>query len=228
MAALPPLLMLKYKTFSELFSDPEVDPCHGRYQRMMQRFAGTNDQVTVARLMDQVVGTAGTVPQAFLCSRHYHIYCVHNLSKYAPAFDSTVTPWDEGIFGFLEEVTSGSFASIRLPPEVFAPTPVRAYTADYMRENIDALDDNHGLFEIPPQGHPEASMVTIRGMMILPSRYVALFLRGRGYTPKEMWNLLLPLLVDDNLQEECLPLIEWLRAASTASGREPDTQRSTP
>jgi hypothetical protein len=164
-----PIFAPKYKTFSELFSDPEADPCHGRYHRMMQRFAGTNDQVPAARLMDQVVGTAGTVPQAFFCTRHYRIYCVHNLSRYAPAFDGTVTPWDEGIFGFLGEVTTGNCASIRLPPEVLAPIPVRAYTTAYMRDHLAELDDNPGLFQMPPQGHPDASLVTTRGLMVLPA-----------------------------------------------------------
>ncbi len=66
MAAPPPVLAPKYKTFSELFSDPEADPCQGRYQRMMQRFSGDNNQITALRLMDQVIGNAGIVPQAFL------------------------------------------------------------------------------------------------------------------------------------------------------------------
>jgi hypothetical protein len=38
----------------------------------------------------------------------------------------------------------------------------------------------------------------------------------------------MPVLRDDNLQDDCLPLIDWLRAASTASGRDPETQRLSP
>jgi hypothetical protein len=139
-----------------------------------------------------------------------------------------VTPWDDGIFGFVGEVIAGSCASIRLPPEVLTPIPVRAYNAAYMRDNLPNINADTGLFDIPPPDHGEASMVAARGLMALPSRYVPLFLRGRGYTPTEMWDLLLPMLVDDNQHEECLPLIDWLRAASTASGRDPDTQRQIP
>jgi hypothetical protein len=227
MAALPPVLAPKYKTFAELVSDPNADPCNGNYQRLMQRFAGTNDQMTVARLMDQVIGTAGTVPHAFFCTHHYRIYCIHNLSKYAPAWDGTVTPWDEGIFGFLGEVTAGCCASIRIPPEVFAPCQVRSYTVAYMRDHIDDLEENQGLFDIPPQGHGESSVVITRGIVVLPSKYVALFLRGRGFTPKKR-DLLIPLLVDDDQLDDCSLLIDWLRAASTASGREQDAQRLLP
>jgi hypothetical protein len=87
---------------------------------------------------------------------------------------------------------------------------IRTYTTAYMRNNIEALNDYPGLFGVPPQGHGEASVVTTRSIIVLPARYVALFLRGQGYTPKEMWDLLLPTLVDDNQHEDCLPLIDWL------------------
>jgi hypothetical protein len=97
--AAAPILAPRYKTFSELFADPDTDPCHGQYHRIMQHFAGTNDRVTPARLMEQCVGAAGQIPQAFLCARHFKIYCVHNISKYQPAFDGTISPWDDGIFG---------------------------------------------------------------------------------------------------------------------------------
>jgi hypothetical protein len=143
---------------------------------MIQRFSGDNNQITALRLMDQVIGNAGIVPQAFLCTRHYRIYCVHNLSRYTPAIDGTVTPWDDGIFGFVGEIVAGSCASIHLPPEVFAPLHIRAYTAPYMQEHIDEVNDNPGLFDIPPPGHAEASVLSTRGLMVLPSRYVALLL----------------------------------------------------
>jgi hypothetical protein len=54
-------------------------------------------------------------------------------------------------------------------------------------------------------------------MVPLPARYAALFLRGRGYAPREVWDLLIPLLIEDNLEADCAPLIEWLRLASMAN-----------
>ncbi len=58
------------------------------WQLLVQRFAGTNEQVTAARLLEQCVGTVGTIPQAFLCTQNFWIY----LSKYQQAFDGSVTP----------------------------------------------------------------------------------------------------------------------------------------
>jgi hypothetical protein len=43
-----------------------------------------------------------------------------------------------------------------------------------------------------------------------------------------MWDLLIPLLRDGNQLEDCTPLIDWLRAASTSTGRDPDMQRQLP
>jgi hypothetical protein len=161
MAAHPPVFTLRFKNFAELFADPNTDPCHGNCRQIMRRFAGRNDQVTAARLLEQCVGTAGTVPQAFLCTRNFRIYCIHNPSKYQLAFDGTVTPWDDGVFGFLGEVTANYCASVRLPLDILRPIQVHAFTADYMRAHIDELEAAPGVFGIPPPGHEDSSMVAI-------------------------------------------------------------------
>jgi hypothetical protein len=218
MAAPPPVFAPRFKTFAELFADPSTDPCHGNYRQIMRRLAGTNDQVTAARLLEQCVGTVGIVPQAFLCTRDFRIYCVHNPSKYQPAFDGSVTPWDDGIFSFLGDMTANYCASVRLPLDILRPIQVRAFSAEYMRTHLNELEVAPGVFSIPPPGHEDSSMVTVRGMMILPSKYVPFLIQGRGYTPSEVWNLLPPLLIDDDCAEDCLPLLDWLRAASTTSG----------
>ncbi len=155
----------------------------------------------------------------FLCARNFCIYCVHNLSKYQPAFNGITTPWDDGIFGFLGEMTSNFCTSVQLPPKVLTTIQVRAYTAIYMRDNLADLDDTPRLFGVPPPDHVDSNIVTVQGIMILPAPYVPLLIQGRGYTPQEVWNLLLPLLVDANHEEDCHPLIDLLRTASTARGK---------
>jgi hypothetical protein len=228
MAVQPPVFTPRYKTFAELFADPEKDPCRGNYRQfMLVRFSGASN-LAAARLMDQCVGSAGTIPQAFLCTRNFRIYCVHNLSKYQPAFDGSVTLWDDGIFGFMGDIISHHCTSVRLPPDVLTAIRIQAYTSEYMRANLDNLDAATGIFGIPPQGHAESSTITVRGIMVLPARYAPLLLNSRGYTPREVWELLLPLLEDDNLVEDCQPLVDWLRAATTASGIDPQTNRLLP
>jgi hypothetical protein len=110
----------------------------------MRRFAGENEIIPALRLMEQCVASAGSVPQAFLCTRNFRIYCVHNLSKFLPALNGTVTPWDDGIFGFLGELTANFCTSIRLPPEVLTPIQVRAFTKNYIRAHLDDLNNISG------------------------------------------------------------------------------------
>jgi hypothetical protein len=145
----PPVLAPRYKLFSELFSDPNTDPCHGNYQRLMHRFAGNNNQVTPARLMEQCVGLAGVVVQAFLCASNFLIYCIHSFSKYQPAFDGSVTLWDDQVFAFLGDTTANCCCpSVRIPPDIFVPIQVRAFTTEYMRNNILTVNPP-GVFEHP-------------------------------------------------------------------------------
>jgi hypothetical protein len=200
----PPVLAPRYRQFAKLFSDPSADPCHGRYQRLMQRFAGGNNQVVAARLMDQSVGSAGSVAQAFLCASNFRIFCIHSFSRYHPAFDGSLTPWDNQVFAFLGDVTANCCCtSVRIPPDIFLPIQVRAFTTEHMRNNIVNVNPP-GVFE-HPQDHTNTTEVITRGIIPLPGKYAALFLRGRGYTPREMWDQLVPLIFQDNLEVECAP-----------------------
>jgi hypothetical protein len=228
MAAPPPVIAPRYKSFAELFSDPDKDPCRGNYRQLMGRFAATNAQVSAARLMDQCVGNVGIIPQAFLCTRHYKIYCIHNLSRFLPALDGSPSPWDDGIFGFVGDLTANHCPSVRLPPEVLTPVEIRAFTEEYMRRHLEELHDPYGLFPSPPVDHAEATQVSVRGLIYLPLRYAPLLLQGKGYPPREVWELLVPLLFDNNLQDDCRPLIDWLRAATTSRGDDPDTRAPLP
>jgi hypothetical protein len=125
----------------------------------MRRFDGANGQVTEAGVIKQCVRSVGTIPQAFLCSRNFRIYCIHNPSKFQPSFDGTTSPWDDGIFAFLGDVMANYCTSIRIPPDILNPVQVRAFSEDYMQTNLDNLADPTGLFESPPAEHAEASIV---------------------------------------------------------------------
>ncbi len=50
--------------------------------------------------------------------------------------------------------------------------------------------------------------------MYLPSKYVNLFLDTRGYTFKQVWQVLLPLMAQNNDLVTCRGLVNWLQVAS--------------
>ncbi len=76
------------------------------------------------------------------------------------------------------------------------------HTEDYIMSNLQVLND------------ASATQVTTRYFMYLPSRYAVAFLDSHGYTLKQVWETLIPMLAQNNDQVTCGPLVKWLRVAS--------------
>ncbi len=53
--------------------------------------------------------------------------------------------------------------------------------------------------------------------MYLPGKYAYLLLRPSGYDIREVWDILIPAIIAENDLVACLPLITWLRIASTST-----------
>jgi hypothetical protein len=53
--------------------------------------------------------------------------------------------------------------------------------------------------------------------MYLPAHYVPLLLRPSGYTLWEVWEVLYPVIVDDDALQHCSTLVNWLHVASTGT-----------
>lgn len=51
--------------------------------------------------------------------------------------------------------------------------------------------------------------------MCLPARYIPLMLSSVGYTIKEVWETLYPAIVEADDLQDCQPLMNWVRAATT-------------
>jgi hypothetical protein len=102
------------------------------------------------------------------------------------------------------------------PVNAFATTiNTLVYREEYILANLDAFD---GIDILPPlnanQADVNTSRVTTCFLMYLPSKYVNLFLDTRGYTFKQVWQVLFPLLVQNHELETCCALINWLRVSS--------------
>ncbi len=69
--------------------------------------------------------------------------------------------------------------------------------------------------------------VTVRKFAYLPAIYVPLFLSANGYSPRQVWDILIPALTQRQEMEVCAPLINWLKAASTGTAV-PDPLRVGP
>jgi hypothetical protein len=80
------LLGPRHRSFQSYYGDTTLDPCQGRYDRIMPRFdVNENPGISHVMLFEQAVG-AGIIPQAYICcsatpQRATRIYCIHMPSK---------------------------------------------------------------------------------------------------------------------------------------------------
>jgi hypothetical protein len=208
------------RTFLQFYEDAQKDPCRGNYQRIMQRFdpidqGAANPEV----LYDQALGTPATVHQAYFCCaatrRGPRIFCIHAPSRFTSAMDGHVTLWNNSSYAFLGDVTQDVVTSVVFPPTVFNTTPeIIVYTAEHLVANLPALNGLDGFPAIVGNEVKNTSPVTTRYIMYLPSRYVLPFLDSSGYTIKEVWQTLFPLIEQNQDIQNCRALLDWLRVAS--------------
>jgi len=109
-------------------------------------------------------------------------------------------------------VVQGLVSIVRFPHEAFNVHTVRVRTVDYILQYLDDLTD---LPVLPPVlQDDEAEEVTVQNYVFLPAVYVPLVLNSNGYTPKQLWGVLHPALVQGQELDVCLPLVQWMQAAS--------------
>jgi hypothetical protein len=208
-------------TFQALFADPARDPCHGNYERVMQRFrADGGTVVDGATLFRQVALNSRPVLQAYLAcvatARGPRIYCVHSPATFTAALDGTETPWDDETFAFLGEPVQGMTTMVKLPETCFNVVNGWAKTAEHIMGHLNEFNAYGSLR--PVENHDDTVSHTFtRLCTYLPLRYASSMLDSRGYTPRQVWEILYPQLVADAVLQICRPVIDWLRITSTAT-----------
>jgi hypothetical protein len=172
-----------------------------------------NNPIAQATLFEQAVGSTA-VPQAYLCCalqrEQVRVYCLHLPSHYIEAMDGQANPWDDKEYAFLGDVTQGVITTVKFPNDAFQVVGnVRAKTSDYIVTNLNLLG-NKGLPHLVADDH-EVTLVATRRLIYLPYRHVPFFMSPAGYTLRETWEQLYPVLVANNDLQNCAPLINWLR-----------------
>jgi hypothetical protein len=209
------------RTFTQLYSDEARDPCRRQYDRIMQRFDANQPGAPASDVLyEQVVTTGGDVPQAYLfCAETVQgplILCAHFPCKYKSALDGSLSRWDDLSFAFVGELVQGMVTTMIFPRDAFDIVTVHTRTTEYFLQHLDDLRP------ILPVILPNAADATIeevrtRKFAYLPAAYVPLFLNTNGYTPTQVWDLLIPALTQRQELMTCQPLLTWLRAASVGT-----------
>jgi hypothetical protein len=210
-------------TFLELYQDPQRDPCQGQYASILARFNTESAQATAPNiLLEQAVCMPAQIPQAYLCCalsrRGLRIYCMHMPSRFVAALDGKITPWDNSLFAFLGDVVHGLATTVSFPVNAFQATAnIRVLPYEAIVEGLNQLADNTDLLPPVEAADPQGQLVATRTLMYLPCRYVPYFLDAGGYTIRQAWQILLPLLQANDDMVNCRALIQWLRVASHAT-----------
>jgi hypothetical protein len=208
-------------TFQGLFSNPARDPCQGDYGRIMQRFAAEGANITDGMaLFRQATTATRPIPQAYLVCiatrRGPRIYCVHSPGMFTAALDGTVTPWDDQAYAFLGEPVQGMTTIVQFPETCFNVVNGWAKAAECVMAHLEEFNEYGSLG--PVVDHDDtASHTFTRQFIYIPLKYASHLLDSRGYTPRQVWEVLYPQLVADDLVVTCKPLVDWLRLASTAT-----------
>lgn len=69
------------------------------------------------------------------------MYVLQALSKYAPAFDGRVTPWDNHIFGFIGDVLGENAQTIALPSTAFSVVQCAVYENARLLTELPHIND---------------------------------------------------------------------------------------
>jgi len=210
-----------HSMFNQLYSIETKDPCKKDYRQVMIRFDASRDGAIAGDLLfQQVVLSGGNIPQAYQCCGNTttgpRIFCLHCSAKFIGAFDGTVSPWNDLSFAFIGEVVQKMATSVFFLNEAFNANTLLVKTMDYILQHLDELND---LPVFPPilPGEDDSEEVTTRNFIFLPAVYAPLLLNSRGYTPKQMWEILHPALLHRQELEICAPLLRWLQAASVGT-----------
>jgi len=163
-----------------------------------------------------ILGNAN-IPSTFLCCATLHgtgrprIYLLHVLSKFTPALDGHITPWDNRLLGYLGEVLDRSAMTVVIPSTAFNVVQCPVYNDARFTTEYTNLNDTE-LFSRIGAAHQDALMIQTRHLMYLPSKYAPLFLSNIGYGVKEALNLFYQAVQSDGFIDPTTPIFTWFRA----------------
>ena len=148
---------------------------------------------------------------------------VHSISRYDARISRPASPWDDEAFGTRGDIVMGSVSCVRWLPAYMRQTrTVVALTAGAMYSAL-AGDVDAPLFGTYAVGDAECEQVKTRYAVYVPPPLVGRLL-GREFTACQAWDRVRGAIIDLGIEEECKPLVDWLRVSLTrrADGGRPN------
>jgi hypothetical protein len=188
-----PLATMPHRNFSSYYNDESKDPLQSRAAAVLRRFAVGPKSPQPEVLLQSILSNTQH-PNVFLCCSSLHniggpkVYLLHALSRFPPALDGTVTPWDNRIFCYLGELPQDEPITVAIPATAFKlATVARVYDEETLMQELMQTPQGE-LF--PTLGANAGIALQTRYLMYLPSKYAPLLLSSKGYFVKEAYEIL--------------------------------------
>jgi hypothetical protein len=171
-----PLATMPHRNFSSYYNDESKDPLRSRGAAVLRRFAVGPESPQPEVLLQSILSNTQH-PNVFLCCSSLHniggpkVYLLHAFSRFPPALDGTVTPWDNRIFCYLGELPQVEPITVAIPATAFELANV-ARVYDEVSLDQELLQTPQGeLF--PTLGANAGIALQTRHLMYLPSPLTA-------------------------------------------------------
>jgi len=218
---------LVHHTYADLYTDPASDPFQGNYVNFYHEYS-TAGGVTPAALRESLYnsGNAG-VPIHILAhvrdgtadpADPGHIVGYHRLTRHVASYGQLPRPFDGQGHAFMGDVVDGQVPiSVNVPDHLFNLLQVvQVPTAGRLEQLLQA---DPALQVVGPfaAGDPDVTATVVRGVIVVPSEYVRMFLTA-GMRPRDAYLALSAIIQQRNHEVACEPLLDWLRVAMTRRG----------
>jgi hypothetical protein len=211
--------------FTALFDDVTKDPFNGTYGPLFAPFDNslTDANPTLDNVHQQIAAASKQrLPLAILLLVNglLRVYCLPFQRNQAVGA-APVPALDGKFFAFDGELILGKGGLVEIPSQWFnMTTQVQVPTLDNIRARL-AADATPNLPLGPyAGGNPNSMVIKTRAAMILPHKYVGLFLaQSDGIPPHYYFDTILPLLEADGTMGACVALTKYCQMAITVNAR---------
>jgi hypothetical protein len=208
--------------YRDYFGNPSNDPFDGAYTQVLHPYAvplANQNILTPAQVQTLALsGQTQNVPSAFLlqlADGNLHIFL--QLAKFEARMGLPATPWDGQLFAQKGELFHNQSQLVMWDTSLFhqAAAPLLVGTPAAI-DNAFAGDGTASNLGPHAPGDPDTELIRYRRTCYVPPAYVPLFLAG-PVTPRQAWETCRAQIVSDRKEQDCAPLIDYLRAAITRS-----------
>ena len=208
--------------YRDYFSSPDQDPFNGVYAEALEPYRvplANNNALNPAQVKTLAINChSQRIPTAFLLLHpdgKLHIYI--QLVKFNTRMGCDATPWDEGCYVQKGELIHNQSVLVEWQDAYFhqVANQIRVPTPAVIDTTL-AGDINANVLGPFTNADADTELIRVRRTCYIPPKYVPLFL-AEPLSPRQAWEQVRGQVIVDGKEADCLPLMDFLRAALVTS-----------